>query len=95
MISKDDVQYIAHLARIHLAPEEIDGLTNDLEAILHYINKLEKVSIDNIEPTSHVLALHNVSRQDSVQPSLNREDVMNFAATQKNGSFSVPQVIES
>ncbi len=95
MISEKEVQTIANLARIHLKQEEIHALMHDLESIIHYINKLEKVAVDSVEPTSHVLSLQNVSRDDSVQPSLNREEIMNFAAAHKKGNFQVPQIIES
>jgi len=95
MISAHDVEYIAHLARIHLEQDEIESLTRDLESILFYINKLEKLATTKTEPTSHVLAFQNVSRADTVQPSLNHNELMNFAVSQKNGNFLVPMVIES
>ena len=94
MISKDDVRYIAHLSRIHLQDEEVEQLTKDLESILHYVEKLKKLNVKDIEPTSHVLALKNVFRKDVPRPSLTQKDALKISVSNANGSFKVPQVIE-
>jgi aspartyl-tRNA(Asn)/glutamyl-tRNA(Gln) amidotransferase subunit C len=94
LISPEDVEYIAHLARISLKEEELDRLTKDLEGILHYINKLEKIDLSRIEPTSHVLALKNIYRQDEIKPSLPQAKALKTAASVSRGSFQVPRVIE-
>lgn len=92
-ISKADVQYIATLSRIHLKDEEIERLTKNLEDILGYVEKLEKLDVGSVNPTSHVLALQNVYREDQVRPSLKQEQVMDIAVEKQNGFFKVPQVI--
>ena len=94
MLSKDEVKNIAHLARINLKEEEVVRLIKDLESILHYVAKLEKLNVKNVKPTSHVLPLKNVYREDVVRPSLKHDEVMNMAIAHQNGSFKVPQVIE-
>ena len=94
MITRDDVKYIASLARIHLRDEEISRLTGNLEDILHYIAKLEKLDVSQVEPTSHVLALQNVFRKDEVKPSLPQKEALGIAVSSQNGSFKVPLVIE-
>lgn len=94
MITPNDVKYIAGLARIHLREEEVLRLTGNLEDILHYIAKLEKLDVTNIEPTSHALSLQNVFRTDEVKPSLTQKDALSIAPAQQNGSFKVPLVIE-
>lgn len=94
MLSKDDVKYIAHLARIHLRDEEVLSLTKDLESILDYVTKLEKLDVKEVKPTSHVLPLKNVYREDTVKPSLKQSDAMSIAVVSHKGSFKVPQVIE-
>ncbi len=94
MITRKDVQYIAGLARIHLEDHELDLLTKDLEGILHYIGKLEKLDVASVEPTSHVLPLENVYREDTVTPSLKQQEALGTALAKHNGSFKVPQVIE-
>ncbi|MDP8266716.1 MAG: Asp-tRNA(Asn)/Glu-tRNA(Gln) amidotransferase subunit GatC [Candidatus Aceula meridiana] len=94
MITKKDVQYIAHLSRIHLAENEAESLTKNLEGILTYIEKLKKLDVADVKPTSHVLPLENVFREDVVRESLSQNDVMNMAVEKNKGSFKVPQVIE-
>ncbi len=94
MISKDNVKYAADLARIHLRDEEIDHLTKDLEKIIQYINKLDALDVEKIQPTSHVLPLKNVSREDKIRPSLTQEEVLKFSIEKQDGAFKVPKVIE-
>ncbi len=94
MISEKDVQYVAGLARIHLKDEEIDLLTKDLEKILDYINKLDTLDVTEIQPTSHVLPLKNVYREDTVRPSLTQQEALKISVEQHEGSFKVPKVIE-
>jgi len=94
MVSKDDVKHIAGLSRIFLTNEEIDPLAKDLEKILHYVEKLEKLDVSNITPTSHVFPLENVYREDEVKPSLGQKEALKIAIEQKDGSFKVPKVLE-
>lgn len=94
MISKDNVKYVADLARIHLRDEEIEHLTADLEKILQYINKLDTLDVGEIQPTSHVLPLKNVHREDTVKPSLTQEEALKFSVAKQDGAFKVPKVIE-
>ena len=94
MISKDEVRYIAHLSRVNLKDDEVEGLTKDLERILHYIEKLEQLDVTNVKPTSHVLPLQNVFRDDTVRPSLSQKEATRIAVASHKGSFKVPQVIE-
>lgn len=94
MINDKDVKYIADLSRIHLKDSEIKHLTKDLEKILDYINKLENLDVSGVKPTSHVLPLKNVYREDVVKPSLSQEDALKFCVEQYKGSFKVPKVIE-
>jgi len=94
MISEKDVKYIAGLSRINLRDEEAQNLAKDLEGILDYVKKLEKLDVSNVEPTSHVLPLKNIHREDEVKPSLNRDELLKISVKQHNGSFQVPKVIE-
>ncbi|MFP4472753.1 MAG: Asp-tRNA(Asn)/Glu-tRNA(Gln) amidotransferase subunit GatC [Candidatus Omnitrophota bacterium] len=95
MINDDTVKKIAGLARINLREEEIQPLAGDLQNILQYINQLEDLDLKDVEPTSHALPLHNVFRDDTVQPSLSQQETLASAADQANGSFKVPRIIES
>ena len=94
IIAPKDVEYIAHLARIQLESEEVSQLTKNLGDILHYITKLSSLDISKVEPTSHVLPLKNVYRDDIVKPSLPQKEALAIAPEQHNGFFKVPKVIE-
>jgi len=94
MITDKDVKKIANLSRIHLRQDEIDRLTKDLESILNYMNKLEKLDITKVEPTSHIFPLKNVHREDIIKPSLGQKNAIKFSVEQHNGSFKVPKIIE-
>jgi aspartyl-tRNA(Asn)/glutamyl-tRNA(Gln) amidotransferase subunit C len=94
MISEKDVKYVAGLARIHLKDEEIIALTKDLEKILDYINKLNTLDVTKVQPTSHVLPLKNVHREDTVRPSLTQREALKISVEQQDGAFKVPKIIE-
>ena len=94
MINKDDVRYIAGLARIHVPEDELEGFTKNLEDIISYVDQLNELNVDKVEPTSHVLNLKNVYRMDEVTPSLPQADALKFAVESHQGSFKVPRVIE-
>lgn len=94
MISKQDVQYIADLSRIHIPEQELERFTQDLEKILHHIDKLNELDVDNVPPTSHVLSLENVYREDMPEQPLTQDDALSVAQHKHNGFFQVPKVIE-
>ncbi len=94
MITQKDVQYIAHLSRIHVGEDEASTLAKDLEKILVYIEKLKTLNVDHVKPTSHVLPIENVFREDHVTASLERDQVMKMTVHHDKGFFNVPQVIE-
>ena len=92
-LSKPEVEHIAYLARLQLGTEEIDTITNQLNNILVYMEKLSELDTTGIEPTTHALHLSNAFRDDKIIPSLDREDVLALAPEQGGGSFVVPKVI--
>ena len=94
MLSKKEVSQIGHLARIHLDDKEVEPFTKTLADILHYIEKLQKLDVSSVKPTSHVLPLQNVFREDDIKPSLAQDDVMKMAVSRHKGFFKVPLVIE-
>jgi aspartyl-tRNA(Asn)/glutamyl-tRNA(Gln) amidotransferase subunit C len=94
MISDKDVLKIATLARIHLEGHETQEITKNLESILGYISTLQTLDVKGVEPTSHVLALKNVFREDIPKPSLSQEEALSIAVEKAHGSFVVPKVIE-
>jgi aspartyl-tRNA(Asn)/glutamyl-tRNA(Gln) amidotransferase subunit C len=89
-----DIKYIAELARIELDRQELDRLGRQLKDILEFVNKLEELDVKDVPPTTHVLNLKNVFRQDRVLPSLSSQEVLKNAPSQKDGFFKVPRVIQ-
>lgn len=93
-ITKDTINYVAHLSRIELRPEEIEIFSHQLQNILDFIDKLSKTDTGNIAPTSHILPIHNVLREDIPQGSLYVEDALKNSPDKKNNFFVVPKIIE-
>jgi len=93
-ITKETVKYVAHLARIELRPKELEKLSGQLKDILDFIDKLKKIDIKNISPTSHILPINNVLREDSLKPSLSCDKALENAPEREGNFFAVPKVIE-
>jgi aspartyl-tRNA(Asn)/glutamyl-tRNA(Gln) amidotransferase subunit C len=89
-----DVDYVAHLARLAVSPEETQRFGAQLGNVLGYIEKLREADVQGIEPTAHAFPLINVSRPDEVQPSMAHEDAMRNAPASANGLFMVPKIVE-
>ncbi|KPK42198.1 MAG: glutamyl-tRNA amidotransferase [Omnitrophica WOR_2 bacterium SM23_29] len=95
MSIKDDVvRYVARLARIKLSEKEVKLFAQQLDQILAYVDKLKKLDVKDIPPTSHVMVLKNVFREDQTRPSLTKEEVLKNAPQRKNDFFKVPRIIE-
>lgn len=93
-IQVKDVEYVAKLARLNLTDDEREKFTEQLSAILQYADKLNELNTDDIEPTTHVLPLTNVMREDVVKESLSQEKVFRNAPEEEDGQFKVPAVLE-
>jgi len=93
-ITVEKVRYVAELARLDLAPGEEDRLTGQLNAILEYMDQLAEVDTAGIEPTSHVLPLTNVMREDIVHDCLSNAEALANAPAAEQGHFAVPKIIE-
>ncbi|MFD1884119.1 Asp-tRNA(Asn)/Glu-tRNA(Gln) amidotransferase subunit GatC [Paenibacillus wenxiniae] len=93
-INISDVEHVAKLARLDLSEEEKEMFTAQLSAILKYAEKLNELDTDNVEPTTHVLHVSNVMRDDEVKESLPIEKVLRNAPDDENGQFKVPAVLE-
>jgi aspartyl-tRNA(Asn)/glutamyl-tRNA(Gln) amidotransferase subunit C len=89
-----DIKYVAHLARLQLAPDEEKKLGAQLDGILGYIEKLKELDVAGVEPTAHAGPLVNVMRPDEVRPSLPHADALRNAPAQANGLFMVPKIVE-
>jgi len=93
-ITKDTVKHLAHLARIDLKTKELEKLSRELQEILGFIDKLKKADIKDIAPTSHLLPISNVLRDDSPAESLSSAQALENAPQRQGKFFSVPKVIE-
>ena len=93
-ISKDDVTKVAELARLEVTEEETAIFTEQLGNILEYIEKLNELDTDNVEPTSHALDISTPLREDKVVKWLSIEEVLQNAPESEDNFFVVPQVIE-
>jgi aspartyl-tRNA(Asn)/glutamyl-tRNA(Gln) amidotransferase subunit C len=93
-ISKDDLKHLAHLARIELKDSELDKLSIQLKSILDFIDKLSKLDVSRVEPTSHILPINNVLREDNLSVSLPHEKTLKNAPEKNENFFLVPKVIE-
>jgi aspartyl-tRNA(Asn)/glutamyl-tRNA(Gln) amidotransferase subunit C len=94
METKIDVGYVARLSRLTLSEEEQERYQRDLAQILDYAAKLDELDTEGIEPTAHVLPLHNVLREDHTRPSYDRDKLLANAPDQADGCFKVPKVVE-
>ena len=91
-IGRDEVLHMARLARLALTEEELDRLGRELNAILEAVGKVSELDLDDVEPTSHPLALVNVWAEDEPRPSLSREAALANAPDPADGAFRVPAV---
>jgi aspartyl-tRNA(Asn)/glutamyl-tRNA(Gln) amidotransferase subunit C len=92
--SREQVPKVALLSRLEFPPEQADALARQLSHILTYIDKLNELDTEGIEPLSHSLQLTNVLRPDSVRPSLSAPEALANAPQTQDGCFRVPQIIQ-
>jgi aspartyl-tRNA(Asn)/glutamyl-tRNA(Gln) amidotransferase subunit C len=93
-ITKDEVQYVAHLARLEFSAEEMEKFTLQLDNILSYIDKLNQADTTGVEPMTHAIPLANAFREDVAIPSLTSDASVANAPETRGSSFRVPKVIE-
>lgn len=93
-ITKEMVKHIAMLSRLELKEEEIELYQEQLSRILDYVEKLNQIDTSRVEPTSHVLPLSNVFREDKVQVTLTREEALRNAPDSTERFFRVPKIID-
>jgi aspartyl-tRNA(Asn)/glutamyl-tRNA(Gln) amidotransferase subunit C len=97
-VTVEDVERVAELAHLELAPEESDRMVRDLNAILDYVAELNELDTSNVAPLAQMSELEGGAiaalRADQVQPSLERSAVMSQAPETDNVFFKVPKVFE-
>ncbi|TAL27400.1 MAG: Asp-tRNA(Asn)/Glu-tRNA(Gln) amidotransferase subunit GatC [Nitrospirae bacterium] len=91
---KISVEHIAKLARLSISEEEKELFGPQLNGILSYVEKLNELDTKDVEPTSHVLSLSNVMRDDISAPSIAGEDALMNAPDHTDKFYRVPRIIE-
>ena len=92
-ISRDEVANLARLARITMSDAELDHLAGEMGVILGAVARVQEVAGADVIPTSHPLAVNNVTREDLVLPSLTPTEVLSGAPASDEGRFKVPQIL--
>ena len=95
IVTPEVIQQVALLARLRLEGPVLTQLAAQLDEILAYVQQLQAVPTEGIEPTSHVLPLSNVLRKDEPRPSLSQQAVLALAPASQKPFVKVPKVIET
>ena len=93
-ISSQEVEYVAHLARLEITPKEKEKFTVQLNDILGYIDKLNELNTKGVEPMSHAIAVTNAFREDKILDSIGTEKSLVNAPDVRGEFFRVPKIIE-
>jgi aspartyl-tRNA(Asn)/glutamyl-tRNA(Gln) amidotransferase subunit C len=92
-LNTEHVEYVARLSRLELTEEEKGRFAAQLDSILGFIEKLNELDTEDVEPLVHIAPERNVFREDSVGDSLSREDATRNAPSRRDGLFQVPRII--
>ena len=92
-ITKDEVLYVADLARLDLDEASIDMFAEQIAEILGYVDMLKAVDTEGVQPTSHAIFLTNAFREDENKEHLERDRALANAPEKEEGSFIVPKVV--
>lgn len=94
IISDETIEYIGILAKLELSEEEKEAAKADMGRMLDYIDKLNELDTDGVEPMSHIFPIQNVFREDIVTGTDDHENILRNAPAQKDGAFKVPKTVE-
>ena len=92
-ITTEDVAHVARLARLELTEEELEQFTGQLAKVLDHARDVEALDTAGVPPTAHPLPLSNVLRDDTVEPSLDRDEVLAAAPSVEAKQFRVPRIL--
>ena len=93
-ISDETIEYVGSLAKLDLSDEEKEAAKKDMGRMLDYIDMLNQLDTEGVEPMSHVFPVHNVFREDVVTNGDDRENMLANAPEQRDGAFVVPRTVE-
>ncbi len=92
ILTREEVEHIAELAKVALSEGEKELFREQLERILEYFKKIDQLDLEGVEPTTHVIDVYNVFREDVVRESLPPEDVLANAPQREGRYFKAPRV---
>ena len=92
-VTRKEVEHIAELARLKFKDEELESFTIQINEILAYMDQLNELDTENVEPLLHPVEGNNVFRKDATKPSIEREDALKNAPQKDDEFFKVPKVI--
>ncbi|MDO4271798.1 MAG: Asp-tRNA(Asn)/Glu-tRNA(Gln) amidotransferase subunit GatC [Candidatus Saccharibacteria bacterium] len=92
-VSIDEVRHLAALSEIDLSDDELKSLGTDIDNIVGYINQLDELDTNGIEPTFQLTGLKNVWREDVIEPQLAREKLLALAPAAEDNQVIVPKVL--
>jgi aspartyl-tRNA(Asn)/glutamyl-tRNA(Gln) amidotransferase subunit C len=90
MIDREQVLHVARLARLQLSEQEVDRMAGEMSTILGHVETMNELDLEGVEPTSHVVELQNVLREDVPRDCLPRERALEQAPDAAGGGFRVP-----
>ena len=93
-IDQAQVRKVAKLSRLELTEAEVKEFTGQLSAILEYVEKMNELDTENVEPLAHCLPVSNVFREDSVKESLGTENTLANAPQRDGEFFKVPKILD-
>lgn len=88
-----DIERVAKLARLKLTDAEKDRFSKQMGSIIEYIEKLNELDTQNVEPTAHVLGLNNVFRDDVATEPLTDHEPINDSPAHSKGHYEVPKIL--
>ena len=91
-LTAEEVRKVAELARLELSDADIETMARQLSAIVDYVNQLQTVNTDGVEPLAHALDVHDVFRDDVPAASLSEDEALANAPARKGSFYSVPAV---
>lgn len=92
-VTRKDVEHIAELARLKFNDSELESFTHDMNEILSYVEKLNELNTENVEPLSHPVEGVNAFREDKEQKSIPHDEALKNAPDKDEDFFKVPKVI--
>jgi aspartyl-tRNA(Asn)/glutamyl-tRNA(Gln) amidotransferase subunit C len=92
-ITKEDIIYVANLARLEVNDKDIETFAGQLGDVLSYVNTLNRVDTEGVPPTSHAISLTNAFREDVPSGHLDSDEALSNAPEKEDGSFLVPKVV--